>query len=169
MRGGAYTIIEGKTMKSKVIRLCIFELLTTVIFASSICKTHYGKFRDCTCGIQYRDVETRCCRGLAGCAIPLVRTENVTCPLTCLNGGLNLFDTSSKIGCRCSRNYGGACCEKGKEGWAACKNLQGWNCVVVTVTHGHDSGQQIRPMGLQDTGNFILSYAVYSYTYDDPL
>lgn len=101
-------------MNSKVVGLCVFELLIAVILANSSCKTHYGKFRDCTCGVQYRDVETRCC-SQTECSVSKVRTENLTCPLTCLNSGQKLFETSSKIGCRCSGNYGGTCCEKGEE------------------------------------------------------
>ena len=101
-------------MKSSVVLgVCVFELLIAIIFASS-CKTHYGKFRDCTCGVQYRDVETRCC-SVKECSVPSVRTENLTCPLTCLNNGQKLSDTSSKISCKCSRDYGGACCEKGRD------------------------------------------------------
>lgn len=102
------------TMKSKMIRLCVLEALIAVVLANSVCKTHYGKFRDCTCGVQYRDVETRCC-SQTECSIPIVRTENLTCPLTCLNNGQKLFDAGSKIGCRCKGNYEGACCEKGED------------------------------------------------------
>ena len=103
-------------MKS-AIRVCVFELLIALVFASN-CKTHYGKFRDCTCGVQYRDVETRCC-SVKQCSVPNVRTENLTCPLTCLNNGQKVIDTSSRIGCRCSSDYEGVCCEKGEEALAS--------------------------------------------------
>ena len=111
-------------MKSNVaIRVCVFELLIAVIFASD-CKTYYGKFRDCTCGVQYRDVETRCCN-VKQCSVPNVRTENLTCPLECLNNGQKLLDTNSIIGCRCSSDYGGTCCEKGEPGGKA------GNCIAT--------------------------------------
>lgn len=105
-------------MKSKVVGVYVVELLIAVTFASNTCETYYGKLRDCTCGVQYRDVETRCC-SVSGCSLPHVRTENLTCPLTCLNSGQKLFDTNSRIGCKCNKNYDGVCCEKGEGSRAA--------------------------------------------------
>eukprot|EP00731_Ephydatia_muelleri_P038366 Em0734g2a len=73
-----------------------------------MCYNYVGGYRDCTCGVQYRDLETRCCSEME-CEMPIVWTENLTCPFVCQNGGT--FDFTYEH-CSCPEGYSGLCCEK---------------------------------------------------------
>ena len=73
------------------------------------CQTAVGDFRDCTCGVRYRDLEQRCCSG-STCLKPVALSENFTCPFICENGGTYNAERSY---CLCPEGYGGLCCEKG--------------------------------------------------------
>ena len=68
-----------------------------------------GAYRDCTCGVQYRIIEKRCC-STELCLLPTFTTENLTCPFQCQNGGI--FDDVNNL-CRCTDGYYGLCCHKG--------------------------------------------------------
>lgn len=72
------------------------------------CSTVYGEFRDCTCGIQYRDEETRCCDEET-CYSPVLRSFTRTCQQGCANGG-TFIDSYSF--CECPEGFGGTCCER---------------------------------------------------------
>eukprot|EP00731_Ephydatia_muelleri_P027681 Em0019g554a len=72
------------------------------------CQIAVGDFRDCTCGVQYRDMEKRCCSDLT-CLKPVALSENFTCPFVCANGGSYSAETNQ---CLCAEGYGGLCCEK---------------------------------------------------------
>lgn len=73
------------------------------------CKKYVGEYRDCTCGVQYRDFEERCCSEME-CKKPMVGTENLTCPFSCQNGGA--YDSAYEY-CSCPEGYSGLCCETG--------------------------------------------------------
>ena len=72
------------------------------------CGYSIGDYRDCTCGVQYRIVEKRCCTSEM-CTLPTITTENFTCPFMCQNGG-NLINQDR---CECTQGYYGVCCERG--------------------------------------------------------
>ena len=74
------------------------------------CVFAVGDYRNCTCGVQYRIVERRCCDDEL-CQQPLIRTENLTCPFHCMNGGT--FDAARRQ-CLCTPGYYGLCCQIGK-------------------------------------------------------
>ena len=75
------------------------------------CRFAIGDYRNCTCGVQYRTIEQRCCDS-ESCLPPVITTENLTCPFQCLNGGT--FDVENNL-CRCRFGYFGLCCQKGNK------------------------------------------------------
>lgn len=77
--------------------------------AQLACQRAVGGYRDCTCGVQYRDVEERCCSSQT-CLQPFVFTENMTCPFQCMNNGTYISDVNL---CQCTEGGYGLCCEKG--------------------------------------------------------
>ena len=87
--------------------VCLLQLACSA-GAQESCKGYTGQYRDCTCGLQFRDREERCCSELT-CFQPRLRTENFTCPLVCQNGGVG-----SRLPCNCAgTGRKGDCCEKG--------------------------------------------------------
>lgn len=73
------------------------------------CGTWRGSYRDCTCGVKYRDSEQRCCNEQT-CFQPTFKFENLSCTFQCENGGK--FDTRVRA-CDCPEGYYGRCCEQG--------------------------------------------------------
>lgn len=86
--------------------------------AAQMCTRTVGTYRDCLCGVMWRDVETQCEDELTYYQ-PTLTQENLTCPFQCLNGG-TLFN--NKI-CICNRNdppSHGLCCETRKNHTGRC-------------------------------------------------
>lgn len=101
-------------MLSTKLFFCIVVVITGTLSlhftdAQASCGVAVGDYRNCTCGVQYRIVERRCCDD-DECFLPEIITENLTCPFVCENGGT--FD-SAKNGCNCKDGYYGLCCEQG--------------------------------------------------------
>lgn len=69
-----------------------------------------AEYRDCTCGLQYKDVEERCCSATS-CFNPTLRSENLTCPFQCMNGGV-YHSRYNFCNCTGTGHYG-LCCERG--------------------------------------------------------
>ena len=86
-----------------------FLLGWTLRTAQFTCQSAVGGYRDCTCGVQYRDVEKRCC-SVRTCLQPVVFTENMTCPFQCLSNGTYIAEDHL---CQCTEGRYGLCCEKG--------------------------------------------------------
>ena len=109
--------LQGQT---SLFNTCIAMNLTDIVIASFLlgwtlrtaqftCQSAVGGYRDCTCGVQYRDVEERCC-SVRTCLQPVVFTENMTCPFQCLNNGTYIAEDHL---CQCTNGRYGLCCEKG--------------------------------------------------------
>ena len=62
-------------------------LLALAETAAQNCTVTMGTYRDCLCGVKYRDVETECHDDLTYYQ-PVVTQENFTCTHQCLNGGV---------------------------------------------------------------------------------
>ena len=81
--------------------------------AALSCSDIVGEYRDCTCGIKYRDVETRC-QDEHTYYQPVFSQQNLSCNFTCLNGGS--YDSLNRR-CSCSTPQNpiatshGLCCE----------------------------------------------------------
>lgn len=96
-----------------------FSHYTVVIFLLAVftahgqleCRYAIGDYRNCTCGVQYRIVEKRCCSP-EECLRPHLSTENLTCTFVCENGGT--FDQANRM-CLCRPGYYGLCCQRGKK------------------------------------------------------
>ena len=103
---------------------CNFKVLTAVLMLLIVAASYQlvsgqqercfyaiGDYRNCTCGVQYRIVEKRCCSPEL-CTKPVLTTENLKCPsgFECQNGGT--FDDVNNR-CRCKEGYYGLCCHKG--------------------------------------------------------
>ena len=74
------------------------------------CPRYVGSFRDCTCGVSFRDEEVRCCTPDT-CQAPQLSSTNLTCPFVCQNGGM--FNPEQRD-CSCPRGFYGLCCERGE-------------------------------------------------------
>lgn len=95
---------------SRILVVLQLVLVTwTVTGQDEQCGYAIGDYRDCTCGVQYRIVEQRCCTSET-CTQPNVTSENITCPFMCQNGG-NVVTQSRR--CECTQGYYGLCCERG--------------------------------------------------------
>ena len=68
-----------------------------------------GTYRDCLCGLMWRDVETHCQDDFTYYQ-PILTQENLTCPFQCLNGGV--FVNNKR--CSCGQKAHGLCCETRK-------------------------------------------------------
>lgn len=95
----------------KFLTAILLLITATAIFLVSAqpdqqCLFAVGDYRNCTCGVEYRIVEQRCCSS-ESCLEPILTTENLTCPFVCENGGTN-------VGCVCScrDGYYGISCER---------------------------------------------------------
>ena len=84
-------------------------MLATAAVSQFKCYYGVGQYRNCTCGIQYRILEKRCCSS-EECQQPVLTTENFTCPFVCQNGGT--YDAERKL-CHCPESHHGLCCEQG--------------------------------------------------------
>ena len=108
------TLLQYAMIKQYNIRIPAAILLVAVFFQPTSsqpgCVFAVGDYRNCTCGVQYRIVEKRCCDDEL-CQQPLIRTENLTCPFHCMNGGT--FDAARRQ-CLCTPGYYGLCCQIGK-------------------------------------------------------
>lgn len=74
------------------------------------CLYAVGRYRNCTCGVEHRIIEQRCCTSEI-CSRPVLTSENFTCPFECSNGGT--FDPVNRQ-CLCATGFYGACCHKGE-------------------------------------------------------
>lgn len=83
-------------------------MLATAALSQLKCYYGVGQYRNCTCGIQYRILEKRCCSS-EECQQPVLTTENFTCPFVCQNGGT--YDAERKL-CHCPASHHGLCCEQ---------------------------------------------------------
>lgn len=83
--------------------------------ASAQCLRFRGQYRDCTCGVKYRDEEERCCNSHT-CLEPELSSQNLSCPFVCQNGGV--FDDQLRS-CSCQPGFFGLCCELGERTTAA--------------------------------------------------
>ena len=106
---GQTSLLELVTMHVTYIVIVSFLLGWTLRTAQFTCQSAVGEYRDCTCGVQYRDVEERCC-SVRTCLQPVVLTENMTCPFQCLNNGTYIAEDHR---CQCTNGRYGLCCEKG--------------------------------------------------------
>lgn len=84
--------------------------LAACLFLALACPRWQGTFRDCTCGVRYRDEEVRCCNSET-CEEPELISRNRTCPFLCQNGGE--FDAKNRE-CDCPPGFFGLCCERGE-------------------------------------------------------
>lgn len=73
------------------------------------------RYRDCTCGVQYRDIEKHC-QDDHTYFQPLLRYESLECEFECQNGGIrHVLDPIDEVYlCDCRRRGFGECCQKGK-------------------------------------------------------
>ena len=73
------------------------------------------RYRDCTCGVQYRDIEKHCQDDYTYFK-PLLRYETLECEFECQNGGIkHVLDPVAEIYlCDCRGRGFGECCQKGK-------------------------------------------------------
>ena len=95
------------------------------------CPQYIGEFRDCTCGLSYRDEEVRCCTADT-CQAPLLSSTNLSCPFACQNGGTL---KERERDCSCSPGFFGVCCERGeRDGGSA--TIIGWRdyCFITQPT-----------------------------------
>ena len=80
-----------------------------------------GTYRDCMCGIMWRDVETHCHDDWTYYQ-PILTQENLTCPFQCLNGGVFVNNKQ----CSCGQGAHGLCCETRKlhviAAWSSLRN-----------------------------------------------
>lgn len=73
--------------------LCCILLSSTLtgvmrrVDAARTCTRIVGSYRDCLCGIMYRDVEERCDDEDTH-YLPEQSQQNLSCPFRCLNGGI---------------------------------------------------------------------------------
>ena len=98
----------------KLLTAILLLITATAIFLVSAqpdqqCLFAIGDYRNCTCGVEYRIVEQRCCSS-ESCLEPILTTENLTCPFVCENGGTNVGNYL----CSCRDGYYGVFCERGK-------------------------------------------------------
>lgn len=92
--------------------LAVFTAWLHKTAGDEICALFPGSgWRDCVCGIEYRDQEKRCCDEHT-CFQPEQMINNRTCSLTCENG--MAFDSASGRCTQCKDGYFGTCCERGK-------------------------------------------------------
>lgn len=97
-------------LNTRTIAVClVLVMLATAAVSQFKCYYGIGKYRNCTCGVQYRIVEKRCCSP-EECQQPVLTTENFTCPILCQNGGE--YDAETKR-CHCPENRYGPCCAQG--------------------------------------------------------
>ena len=88
-------------------------LMSATADAALNCTDVIGEYRDCTCGIKYRDVETRC-QDEHTYYQPVFSQQNLSCTFSCLNGGS--YDALNRR-CSCSTSQNpiamshGLCCE----------------------------------------------------------
>lgn len=88
----------------------LLQLAACLFLALAQCPHWRGKFRDCTCGVRYRDEEVRCCNPET-CEEPDMFSRNRTCSFRCQNGGK--FDAINRE-CSCPPGFFGLCCERGE-------------------------------------------------------
>ena len=90
--------------------LCYILLtLSLLMYAEAVqnCSVTVGTYRDCLCGLMWRDIETLCHDELTYLQ-PILTQENLTCPFECLNNGIPFEN-----GCHCIKAHG-HCCETRK-------------------------------------------------------
>ena len=95
--------------------------------AERTCTRIEGTYRDCLCGVMYRDVETHC-QDEDTYYLPELSQQNLSCHFSCLNGGI--LDQNN---CICNAVPGaprshGLCCEVRK---SSCMHVH------VATTHAH--------------------------------
>ena len=93
-----------------IILLAVLQQVVGISGFGTSCPRFVGKYRDCTCGVEYRDIEERCCNSLT-CYEPVLRSENFSCTFECQNGGTR--NTRGGRPCFCQKGYHGICCQKG--------------------------------------------------------
>lgn len=88
--------------------LCFAVTMPLLVCAQSAlnCTVTVGTYRDCMCGVKWRDTET-VCSDRHTYYQPVVTQENLTCDFDCLHGG-RLFRNRW---CYCERGFHGRCCE----------------------------------------------------------
>lgn len=96
--------------KGRSLLLYLASLAACMLLAFAECPRWRGRFRDCTCGVSYRDEETRCCTADT-CEAPVLISRNLTCPFFCMNGGIRDRD---QLKCSCQPGFFGLCCERGE-------------------------------------------------------
>ena len=101
----AYIMLQKATSLTLQLVVLVGCLLVVIL---AQCPLWQGNFRDCTCGVSYRDQEVRCCTA-ATCSAPVLSSHNLSCPFECQNGGI------LKKNCTCQPGYFGLCCERGKQ------------------------------------------------------
>ena len=72
-------------------------------------------YRDCTCGIQYKDNETNC-ENSNTYLDPVLDQSDLICPFKCENDGDLYVLGENHYYCNCKPGFAGVCCEMGKEG-----------------------------------------------------
>lgn len=93
--------------------LCYILLSSALLIrvgATRTCTRIEGSYRDCLCGVMYRDVEKHC-QDEDTYYLPELSQQNLSCPFTCLNGGISYQNS-----CLCNADPGaqpshGLCCE----------------------------------------------------------
>ena len=123
----------SRSKKMAAVFFCCSLLLSTILTpadATRTCtRTESAYYRDCLCGVMFKDVETHC-QDEDTYYLPEVSQQNLSCPFRCLNGG-----TPSHNGCICNAGPDaqpshGLCCEVRK-----------FSCLqhASYITHAHNS------------------------------
>jgi len=98
-----------------VYALVAITFLSSHVSLAKQCETWRGKkFRDCTCGIKYRDYE-RNCENSNTYLDPALGQTNFVCPFKCENDGDLYHLGDEHFYCKCKPGFAGICCEMGKE------------------------------------------------------
>ena len=91
--------IWSRNKKMAAVFFCCSLLLSTILTpadATRTCTRIEGAYRDCLCGVMFKDVETHC-QDEDTYYLPEVSQQNLSCPFRCLNGG-----TLSHNSCICN-------------------------------------------------------------------
>lgn len=104
---------------TKALTIAALSVLILINFSttgsSKTCQTWRGKdFRDCTCGVKYRDYERNCEDSNTYYDPELTQPTHI-CPFKCENDGQLFHLGHNHYYCNCKPGFGGRCCETGKE------------------------------------------------------
>lgn len=116
-----------------IILLAVLQQVVGISGFGTSCPRFVGKYRDCTCGVEYRDIEERCCNSFT-CYEPVLRSENFSCTFECQNGGTR--NTRGGRPCFCQKGYHGICCQKGNVVFELLPVQLLQTCSYIHIDHG---------------------------------